>query len=266
MQPYLLAVPKDFKRSDDRKWRLDFFCHGRGETLLELNFINGKPGDAGERFYVQPYGRYCCANKFAGEIDILEILDSLKQQYPIDSDRVVLTGFSMGGAAVWHLAVHYPDVWCCASPGAGFAETEQYQHLSKEDLAAMPAWERSLFHWYDATDYRLNLYNLPLIAYAGTEDPQQQSGDVMAAACKKLGIDMQRIYGQGVGHKYEPKAKAELDQRLSAYATKGRDGFLKIVKLETWTLRYNRMLWVTVDAIEHHWQRATVEADVLITA
>lgn len=263
VQPYLLAVPKGYKPGDARKWRVDFFCHGRGETLLELNFINGKPGEAGERFYVQPYGRYCVANKFAGEIDVLEILDSLKQQYPIDDDRVVLTGFSMGGAAVWHLAVHYPDVWCCASPGAGFAETERYQHLEKSgELAAMPWYERSLLHWYDATDYALNLYNLPLIAYAGTEDPQQQSGDVMAEACKELGINMQRIYGQGVGHKYEPKAKEELDRRLGAYAAKGRNDSPASVKLQTWTLRYNRMFWLTIDALDHHWQEARVDADV----
>src|SRR5947209_16322239 len=111
----------------DKKWQVEFFCHGRGEGLLELRFVNGKGegnnGSVVDRFFIQPYGRYCCANKFAGEIDILEILDSLKRQYAVDERRVILMGFSMGGAAVWHLSGHYADVWCAASPGAGFCET-----------------------------------------------------------------------------------------------------------------------------------------------
>ena len=57
---------------------------------------------------LHPYGRYCNANKFAGEIDCFEALDHVKKHYPIDEDRIVMRGFSMGGAACWQFAVHYP--------------------------------------------------------------------------------------------------------------------------------------------------------------
>lgn len=263
IQPYILAVPKSYKPGDTQKFPVDFFCHGRGEDMLELKFIGGKITPAENKFIVHPYGRYCCANKFAGEIDSLEILESLRKQYPVDENRIVMTGFSMGGAAVWHLAVHYADLWCAASPGAGFCETKIYQNLeAKGELATTPWYEQVLWHWYDAPDYVLNLFDIPLIAYAGTEDPQQQSGTIMEKAAKDAGVKIERIWGQGVGHKYEPKAKAELDKRLDAYAAKGRDPEPKQIKFETWTLRYNHMFWMTIDSLGQHWRRAKVEAQM----
>ena len=45
------------------------------------------------------YGRYCNANKLAGEVDLFEALDDVKRHYPIDENRMLVRGFSMGGAA-----------------------------------------------------------------------------------------------------------------------------------------------------------------------
>lgn len=263
VQPYALSVPRNYKPGDKKKYRVDIFCHGRGEDMLEAKMIGDKVPPADDKFIVHPYGRYCCANKFAGEMDVHEILDSLRRQYPIDDDRIVLTGFSMGGGAVWHLSVHYSDQWVATSPGAGFCEIKIYQKLAeKGELEKMPWWEQTLFHWYDAPDYARNLMNVPLIAYAGTEDPQQQSGTIMEKVCADLGFKMQRIWGEKVGHKYEPKAKAELDKRLDEYAAKGRNPAPDHVILETWTLRYNKMFWITADALESHWQRTTIDAKI----
>ena len=84
----------------------------------------GPPEIAGEftppnAFVLHPYGRYCNANKFAGEIDTFEAIEDIKKHYPIDDDRLVMRGFSMGGAACWQFAVHYPSIWVAAAAGAG---------------------------------------------------------------------------------------------------------------------------------------------------
>lgn len=267
IQPYLLAMPKGYDPAEKRApYRLDFFFHGRSENLTELNFISGKgeaPAPTGDHFSVQPYGRYCCANKFAGEIDTLEILDAMKKQYPIDSNRVIVTGFSMGGAACWHIAVHYADLWAAASPGAGFAETRLYQNMDRSgEWENLPWYRKKLMHLYDCPDYALNLSMLPLISYAGTDDPQQQSGDVMQKAMENLGLKLERIYGPHVGHKYEPGAKKELDKRLDAYAAKGRDTAPKEIHFETYTTRYNQMFWITIDNLQTHWKQAQVDAKI----
>src|SRR6185436_8381053 len=106
VQPYGLLVPDDWgKEGANRKpYPLNFWCHGRGEKNTELPFINGTQNSKGEfapegQFVCYLFGRYCCANKFAGESDLFETLDDIKAHYPIDGQRLVVRGFSMGGAA-----------------------------------------------------------------------------------------------------------------------------------------------------------------------
>src|SRR6185437_14100130 len=69
-QPYGLFVPKEYDFKAQGKHRLDFWWHGRGETLSEVNFTAGTQNAGGiipvpGQFILYPYGRYCCANKFA---------------------------------------------------------------------------------------------------------------------------------------------------------------------------------------------------------
>src|SRR5262249_41630663 len=100
VQPYGLVVPASYQPNAPVSFRLDIWCHGRGETLSELNFITGRETSIGEfapagAFVLHPYGRYCNANKFAGEIDLFEALENVKAHYAIDDDRLVMRGFSM---------------------------------------------------------------------------------------------------------------------------------------------------------------------------
>jgi hypothetical protein len=262
VQPYVLVVPDAYAADDAKARRLDFFCHGRDEGLTELKFLYGRtPRSAGDRFLVNLYGRYCNANKFAGEVDLLEALESMKRRYAIDENRVVVTGFSMGGASCWQFAVHHTDLFAAASPGAGFAETRRYLKLPNGG-ADLPWYERKLWHWYDCTDYAANLFNLPTIAYAGELDPQKQASDVMEEAMNAEGLPLERLTGPATKHEYHKETKQELDRRLDAYAARGRNAVPPRIRFTTWTLRYNRMYWLTVEGLERHWERARVDADV----
>ncbi|MHB1558241.1 MAG: hypothetical protein ACYC61_12335, partial [Isosphaeraceae bacterium] len=93
VQPYGLVVPRSYRPDTPHRFRLDVWCHGRGENLSELNFLRDRQSNAGQftpqdAFVVHPYGRYCNANKFAGEIDLFEAIEDIKAHYPIDDDRV----------------------------------------------------------------------------------------------------------------------------------------------------------------------------------
>ncbi|HVE39068.1 MAG TPA: prolyl oligopeptidase family serine peptidase [Planctomycetota bacterium] len=265
LQPYGLVVPPTYKAGSDRKHRLDFWLHGRDESLTELRFLQGRLKSAGEftpadTIVCHLYGRFCNASKFAGEVDLFEALDSIKKRYPIDENRICVRGFSMGGASTWHLAAHHAGLWACAAPGAGFAETPIYANIYKDPVKPTP-WQETLWHWYNATDYAANLFNCPVVAYSGENDKQKAAADTMAKVMKEEGLDLIHVIGPKVEHKYEPEAKKEVARRVDEFATKGRDPNPKKIRFTTWTLRYNQMRWVTVDGLDKHWERATVDAE-----
>ena len=145
-------VPASYRPPTPHKFRLDLWWHGRGEKLSELSFVNERQTRPGEftpphAFVLHPYGRYCNANHFAGEVDTFEAMEHVKKHYPIDENRVVARGFSMGGAACWQFATHFPDVWCAAAPGAGFAETPEFLNNFQNERVQPTPWEKTLWHW-----------------------------------------------------------------------------------------------------------------------
>lgn len=267
VQPYGLVIPASYVPGPSQPYRLDFWIHGRGETLSELSFVDGVQKSPGQftppgAIVLHLYGRYCCANKLAGEVDLFEALEHAKKNYFIDDNRIVVRGFSMGGAGCWQFAVHYPGVFCAAAPGAGFSETADFLKVFQKEVV-QPTWfEKKLWHVYDCTDYALNLYNLPTVAYSGEIDSQKQAADIMEKALAAEGMKLTHIIGPKTGHSYEKNAKEEINRRIDAIAAKGRDLLPEHVKFTTWTLRYNRSHWVTVDAMEQHWERARVDADI----
>jgi hypothetical protein len=265
VQPYGLVVPASYQPGTPYRHRLDVWLHGRGETLSELNFIDGRQRSPGEftpphAFVLHPYGRYCNANKFAGEVDLSEALEHVRRHYPIDGNRMVVRGFSMGGAACWQFAVHFPGLWVAAAPGAGFSETADFLKVfQKEEL--QPTWyERKLWHWYDCTDYAVNLFNCPVVAYSGEIDSQKQAAEVMARALEAEGISLVHLIGPKTGHSYHPQVKEELIRRVDSIVGRGRNPIPERIRFTTWTLRYNHAFWLTVDGLDEHWERARVEA------
>lgn len=265
-QPYGLMVPKDYEFGGTKKHRLDFWWHGRGETLSEVNFMVNPQNASGiipvpGQFILYPYGRYCNANKFAGEIDSLECLEHAQKFYRIDDGRLVARGFSMGGAACWQYAVHYPTLWCAAAPGAGFSETADFLKVFQKEPVNPPWYEQKLWHMYDATDYAANLFNVPTVAYSGEIDRQKQAADMMEKALAKEGLKLVHIIGPKTAHSYEKGAKAEVNKLIDAIVVKGKPPLPKEVKFTTYTLRYNRCGWVTVQALDKHWERARVEGE-----
>jgi hypothetical protein len=266
IQPYGLVVPPNFQPDSTHRYRLDVWLHGRDNNLTELKFIADRLRSLGEftppdTIVLHPYGRYCNAFKFAGEMDVIEAIEHVKQNYPIDENRIAIRGFSMGGAGTWHLAAHYGGYWTAAAPGAGFAETALYTRaLIKEPFP--PSYEQTLWHLYDATDYAANLFNCGVIAYSGELDPQKQAADMMAKALQSEGLSLRHLIGPGVQHKYEPGTKKELGRQFDELMERGAEKVPRRVRLTTFTLRYNQQKWLRVDALEKHWERARIDGEL----
>ena len=267
VQPYGLVIPQSFSTDPWRKRRLDIWLHGRDNKLSELNFIQQRRTSAGQfvppdTIVLHPYGRFCNAFKFAGEVDVHEALGHVKQNYPVDNSRVSIRGFSMGGAGCWHLAAHHASDWAAAAPGAGFAESLEYLGLSKKGTLP-PQYERTLWGLYDATLYAGNFFNTATVAYSGEDDKQIQAALIMERFLTGEGLTLRHVIGPKTGHKYHPAAKAEIDERINAIVARGRNAVPSEVRLVTRTLRYNRQAWVQVDELDEHWMPARVEAGLI---
>lgn len=264
IQPYGLVIPESFDFESPA--RLDVWYHGRGNTLSELKFIDQRETDIGklvtdQAIVLHPYGRYCNANKFAGETDTFEAIAHAQEHYAVDPDRITVRGFSMGGAATWHMATHHAGLWSAAAPGAGFAESAIYAKVMEKDPP--PTWyELKLHALYDATKYAANLYHCPTVAYSGSEDKQKQAADIMAEYMVKEGMDLMHVIGEGMGHKYDETSLETINQTVDNWTQHGKPQFPDRINFVTYTLRYNKMHWLTIDALEEHWKEARVNAEI----
>ena len=162
-----------------------------------------------------------------------------------------MAGFSMGGASAWSYIVHFADRWVAGAPGAGFTETEVFLRGA---LARQPqnAVQQTLWHMYDSTDYAINAFNVPVVAYSGEIDAQKQAADAMAAAMRDEGLTLEHIIGPKTAHAYEPaRASADSQDRLDRARVEA-DGIPSPseIRFTTWMLRYNKMFWITIEGME----------------
>ena len=267
VQPYGLVIPDDWKPGEATPRRLDFWLRGRSEKATELGFIADRMKSRGEfappgAIMLHPFGRYCCANKFAGEVDLFEALENARTHYRIDANRISVRGFSMGGAAAWHLGTHFAGMWAAVAPGAGFAETAEYNRVFAAGKTPPPWWEQVLYRWYDATLYAANLANTTTVAYSGELDGQKQAADIMLRYAEKEGLAIPHIIGPQTAHKYHPDAKPKIEEIVTAAADEGQHPVPERIHFTTYSLIYPTMKWLRIVGMEKQWERTVISAEV----
>lgn len=267
-QPYGVEVPEGLEFGAGKKpvpmW---IWLHGRGDTATDLNFVYSrlnakKPGQFTPKgtIVIHPFGRYCNGWKSAGETDVFEARNDARARFNVDENRIALAGFSMGGAGAWHIGAHFADQWACVHTGAGFVDVKRYQKLTPEKMPS--AYEQTLWGVYDVPDYARNFMNVPLISYSGENDTQRDSADYMTEVLAKEGITRPHLIGPGMGHKYHPEVIKEVQALVEKAVEKGRDPMPKKVVLQTKTLEYNQMFWVTLTSMETPWEDTRIEAEI----
>lgn len=66
---------------------------------------------------------------------VLEIIESLQDEFPLDSKRIYVTGQSMGGYGTWDIIMRRPQLFAAAIPVCGAGDLEQAQKL-----VHLPIW------------------------------------------------------------------------------------------------------------------------------
>ena len=52
------------------------------------------------------------------ELDVMNVLDLVRKDFTIDSNRIYLMGHSMGGGGTWYLGMKHPELWAAIAPAA----------------------------------------------------------------------------------------------------------------------------------------------------
>jgi hypothetical protein len=271
VQPFSVTLPEGYGQ-DDKKYRLDVVLHGRDATLTEVKFIHAreaaKPAPKGpDRVVLEIYGRGNNAYRWAGETDVTDAIKWFvrgempfrePQKGHVDLERIVLRGFSMGGAGTWHYGLHHPFMFAVIGPGAGFTTTRGY---IRNLPAKLPDYQEACLHIYDAVDYAENAFNVPVVAYSGDKDPQKAAADGIEAALKTFDkpVRFTHVVAPGLEHRQPPEWQAKLETEYRKHLDKGR-AYPEHVRFVTYTTRYNDFGHGSVEALDRHYVKAVVDS------
>lgn len=171
---YLLFLPKGYEPKGGKKWPLIFFLHGVGErgTNVWKVAIHGPPKHVVENpdFPFIVVSPQCREDRTWANAPLLALLDEVCRKYAVDTNRVYLTGLSMGGYGAWHLGLAYPERFAAMAPicGGGDLLTPMVSNWDK------PQALKSLAIW----------------AFHGAKDPvvPLKESQRMVEVAKKLGV------------------------------------------------------------------------------
>jgi predicted peptidase len=135
---YLLYMPED----GVPPFPLILYLHGSGERGDDPSLVkkNGPPAflDDTTGFHFAVISPQCPANTRWEAQNLNAFLDFAISTYPIDTNRIYLTGLSMGGQGTWELAMLAPDRFAAIAPVCGRQFIED-----PTPLKTLPVW---VFH------------------------------------------------------------------------------------------------------------------------
>ncbi len=143
---YLLYLPQEYPASN-QDWPLVLFLHGAGERGDDLNKVKihgpamlvAKQNKQFPFILVSPQ----CPEEgwWSSDVQIATLdalLDDIVARYRVDTNRIYVTGLSMGGYGTWRLAAKYPNRFAAIAPICGDGNPKD-----AAVLAHIPAW---VFH------------------------------------------------------------------------------------------------------------------------
>jgi len=258
--PFGLYVPESYRPGSARRYPLIVGLHGlNGRPMAMVRYLFGHddpkrdnewedrhtgPLEPLEAFVVTPNGYGNTMYRDLGEDDALRILSWALARYPIDPDRVTITGMSMGGIGAASIPLHHPGIFAAAEPLCGY-----HSYFVRRDIAGHPLrpWEQHLAEERSNAFWALNGEHLPLYIVHGTLDLPQDNSGVLIKKYEELHYDVVHEHPP-LGHNvwqttYEDLkgAKWLLRQR--------RDPHPRHVSFRTLRLRDGDDAWVHVDEV-----------------
>jgi predicted peptidase len=120
---YLLFLPKGYDAQKTNRWPLMMFLHGSGEREGNVWRVTIH----GPTKYIEKHPDFpfilvspqCPPGSKWSDDTLLGILDEVTAKYRVNTNRIYLTGLSMGGYGAWSLATTYPERFAAVAPVCG---------------------------------------------------------------------------------------------------------------------------------------------------
>jgi poly(3-hydroxybutyrate) depolymerase len=239
-QPYALYLPKQFDPA--RKYPLVVSLHAEetnhSVNLVQLFGVLAVPAEIGlavgrgfPRFrdvdfiVACPFARGTMGYQGIAERDVYDMLDEVERRYPVDLDRVYLTGVSMGGGGALWLALTRPDVWAAVAPVCAFTVP------GSEELAP-------------------NALNLPIRLFQGALDPAVPAASSRAWQRRLLDAGAPAEYIEYPGVLHNAWTNAYRDPGVfDWFAQYRRNPAPDRVRLVTRSYRYGSAYWIRIDGM-----------------
>ena len=239
-QPYALYLPKTF--DPDRQYPLVISLHEEESNhLVNLRRVFGVAGRYGETslqalntlpalrdvdFIVAcPLARGSMGYRGIAEQDVYDVLADVKRRYPVDENRIYLTGTSMGGGGALWLALTRPDVW------AAVALVSPAVIPGSDELAA-------------------NALNVPLRIFHGDQDPVAPVEASRNWQRTLLGLGAQVDYIEYPGVRHNAWDPAYRNGVIFDWFSKfQRNQSPDHVRFATRSYRYNGAWWLRIDGL-----------------
>jgi poly(3-hydroxybutyrate) depolymerase len=145
LQPYALYVPRGYdgnnkKMSVSVSWPLVVALHGalsdHKHNLRRVFGLDNRPGETDAEasrnqlplpdvpaFVVSPLGRgELMGYDGLGQDDVMRVIADVRRAYPIDPQRITLTGASMGGGGTWAIGLRHPELFAALAPVCAIAD------------------------------------------------------------------------------------------------------------------------------------------------
>src|SRR5215203_68833 len=166
---YYEYLPGGYGSDPDQEWPVVVFLHGLGvrgdgsagqlpRVLTEALPKNIEDGAQYSFLVISPQSPELIPGQFQQQlwwdVGVLDaMIEYVKLHYPVDLDRIYLTGASMGGGGVWNYAKAHPEKLAAILPVCGAASTPEGAKLVKVPTWAFHAWGDSTVSAKESVDW-----------------------------------------------------------------------------------------------------------------
>jgi predicted peptidase len=248
-----------------KKWPMVVYLHGyngQNPPYIRAWSVDMRHQDTAENhdvIVIEPHGRGNGFYQGIARLDVLRSIELAKAKFPVDEDRVLLQGLSMGGMGTWGLGTRYPELFAGIAPAAG--GMDYHTRIPADEIAAFNPRRRMTEERGSTYLQAESLLTTPVFVTHGDAD-----GTVPIDGAR-YGVRMLQRWGYNVRYWERPGVghtdAGSFDEVISWFLAQRRVHPTQ-VRLRAAELKYAHSHWLSVEQQENPW--ALIQGEAKITS